>query len=121
MRKVKKTSFTSENQPKKAKGGKRGPGRPPKPKDPTLLQRIYDGIDHRIDKHGFEIIDKVLRAGKKKDACRWEIELAARMVSDLLDKRLPRKLDHELEGGLTIIVENPIPGMKPGVRKYEKH
>jgi len=69
MRKVKKTSFTSENQPKKAKGGKRGPGRPPKPKDPTLLQRIYDGID-------------------------------------------------DLEGGLTIIVENPLPGMKPGVRRY---
>ena len=118
MRKVKKSTFTSKNQPKKRGRGKQRLGRPPKPKDPTLLQRLYDGIDQRIEKYGFTLADRVFKAGLKKDAKRWEIELAARLVSDFMDKRLPRKTEHDLEGGLTIIIENPIPGMKGGTKKY---
>jgi hypothetical protein len=109
MNKIKRSAFTTENQPRRTPH--RGRGRPSKPKDRTLLQRVYDEIDKRIDSDIFKFFDEILKEARKKDAPFRAKELGVKICLELLDKRLPKKTELDLDTGLTIIIENPIPGL----------
>lgn len=93
-------------------GAKRGAGRPPSPKDPTLIQFLYDQIDKRLRDGAFEYLDSIIKQAKSPKAPVELKKLAAHLIMEMIDKRLPKPTGDEDTKGVTIIIKNPIPGMK---------
>ena len=106
----KRTSFKKGNDKHKraTQKGTRKQGRPPKPKNPTILQLIYEEIDKIIFSGAcFNVLQKIIEDGSRPHAILKEKELAARYALEVLDRRLPK--DQDQGRPVTIIIKNHVP------------